>query len=81
MRVYADGHVTDHIFVHARLTLQLGDGVARSFNVEHHEMRFAVLLNFVGQCTKTPGFGLYDLALIVFYNLGGSFCQRINLGL
>ena len=81
MFVNANSHVTNDVFVHTCLTLELGDGVAISFDVEHYEMRFAVFLNFVSQCAKTPSFSLYDLTFIVFHNLGGNFCQRINLGL
>ena len=44
-------------------------------------MGFAVLLNFIGEAAKTPGFGLYDFALILFEGFGGVFCQRVNLGL
>ena len=79
MLVNADGHVTDHIFVHAGLAFQFGDGIARSVKVEHYEMRLAVLLDLVGKAAKAPGFGLYDFALILFDDLGGIFSQRIYL--
>ena len=61
------------------LALEFGDGITRSVEIEHDEMRLAVLLNLVGEAAKAPGFGLHDLTLILFDDLGGVFSQRIYL--
>ena len=79
--VDADRHVADHVLVDAGLTLQFGDGVARCVDLEHHVMRLAVLRDLVSEAAKAPGFGLDDLALVVFDNLGGDFRQRVYLRL
>lgn len=81
MLVNLDGDIADHVFVDVGLAFQFGDNIARSVNVQHHIMRLAVLGDFVSKLAKTPGFGLGDLALIVFNDFGGGFRQRIDLGL
>ena len=44
-------------------------------------MRLAVALDLVGEVLEAPGFGLGDLALSGFNDLGGGGGQRINLRL
>ena len=81
MLVNAHGHIADDIFVDLRLALELGDAIARSIEVEQHEMRLAVALDLVGQALEAPGLGLGDLALVGFDNLGSCGSQRIDLRL
>jgi hypothetical protein len=62
--VHAHGHVADDVFVDRGLAFQLGHDAGGGFDVEHHEVRLAVLLDLVGQRAQAPGFGLGDLALV-----------------
>ena len=81
MRVDADGHEADDVFVDAGLALELGDRRRRGIDVEHDVMRLAVLGDAVGEAAQAPGFGLDDLAAVVGEDLGGVFRERVDLGL
>src|SRR5687768_772252 len=81
MRVNAERHVTDDVFIDLGLALQLCDERRRSVDLEHHIMRLAVLLDAVGKAPETPGLGLYDLTAIILDDLGGGFRQPVDLRL
>ncbi len=81
MRVDADGHEADHVFVDAGLALQLGHRRRGRVDVEHDVMRLAVLGDAVSEAAQAPGFSLDHLAAVVGDDLGGVFRERIDLGL
>jgi len=81
MLVHADGEEADHVLIDVRLAFELGNGRGGRIDVEHHEMRLAVLRDAVGEGLEAPGFGLDDLPAIVGENLGSVFRERIHLGL
>ena len=81
MRIDADGHVAQDVFVEAGLALEFGQRRGGGIDVEHDIMRLAVLGDAVSEAAQAPGFGLDHLATVVGDDLGRVFRQRIDLGL
>src|SRR3546814_11778303 len=53
MRIDAQRHIADHVFVDRRLAFQFGDGGGGGVNVHQDIMRLAVLADAVGDIAKT----------------------------
>src|SRR5690606_36181709 len=79
--VDGDREPADHVLVDAVLPLELGNHVARTLEVEQHEVRLAVPVDLVGEALEAPGFGLRDLAAALFDDFGGTGGERIDLSL
>src|SRR5579871_511731 len=60
--VDAHGEIAQHVLVDALLAFDLGNNGRGAIDVEHHEMRLAVLVDAVGQRAQAPLLGLGDLA-------------------
>src|SRR5690606_27139146 len=78
-RVNADGHIADDVLVQGHLALQLGHRRRRGVEVERDIMRLAVLLDAEGERAQAPIFGLGDLALTLFDDLGQRFADGVDL--
>ncbi len=81
MRVDADRHEAEDVFVEAGLALKLGHRRGRGIDVEHDVMRLAVLGDAVGEAAQAPCFSLDHRSAVVGDDLGGVFRERIDLGL
>jgi hypothetical protein len=81
MGINADGHIANDVFIQPCLTFQFGNNIAAGIDIKHDKMRFAILLDFIGQRAQTPGFGLDDLAFIIFNDFCSAFGKCVNLGL
>ena len=62
---HPDGQEAKDVFVDAHLALHLGERRGGSVEVEHREMRLAVLLDAVGEGLDAPHLGLVDLAAVL----------------
>src|SRR5690606_24205861 len=52
-----------------------------ALDVQHHEVRFAVSVDLVGEALEAPGLGLGDLAAALLDDFGGTGGERIDLSL
>ena len=81
MLIDTNGHVTNDIFVNARLALELCNDGTRAFDVEHHEVCLAVTVDLVGEVLETPGLGLGNLAIVCFDDFGRRGGELVDLSL
>src|SRR5690606_16737078 len=75
----ANGEETKNVFVDTHLALHFGNGCGRSVNVYERVIRLAILLDAVGEGTKTPVFDLTDLAAISFKDTLILFDKSVDL--
>src|SRR5262249_38508506 len=67
-RLDAQGHVAQHVFIQAELTLHFGDERRFGVQPQQHVVALAVLLDPIGQAAQAPVFALLHRAA-----LGGEF--------